>query len=331
MMDRTLTDTCGEADAAPAPVAGAVADALPSSAVSSVMRDATSVAARSIVNIAAYKFVGLDDLPSRREHLLARCRALALKGTILLAPEGINLFLAGAPLAIDGLLASLRSDPLLADLRVKRSWSAAQPFRRMKVKLKREIITLNRPQLRPAAERAPALAPAVLKRWLDAGCDDAGRPLVMLDTRNAFERELGGFDGCVDFNLARFSDFAPALEAQAARFAGQTVVTYCTGGIRCEKAALLMREIGIAHVYQLDGGILDYFEQVGGAHYSGGCFVFDEREALDPALAPQREATLPAQRSATPFPEQHTANPATIHKKETCHAPCSANPGQSRA
>jgi UPF0176 protein len=277
--------------------------------MSSAADQATSRATSSIVNIAAYKFVGLDDLPARREHLLARCRALALKGTILLAPEGINLFLAGAPLAIDELLASLRADPLLADLRAKRSWSAAQPFRRMKVKLKREIISLNRPQLRPAAERAPALAPAVLKRWLDAGCDDAGRPLVMLDTRNAFERELGGFDGCVDFGLARFSDFAPALEAQAARFAGQTVVTYCTGGIRCEKAALLMREVGIAHAYQLDGGILDYFEQVGGAHYNGGCFVFDEREALDPALAPQREARVQAMLPAPLLTEPNATNP----------------------
>uniref|UniRef100_E6PV32 Putative Rhodanese-related sulfurtransferase n=1 Tax=mine drainage metagenome TaxID=410659 RepID=E6PV32_9ZZZZ len=257
----------------------------------------------AVLNISAYKFVGLDDfLPARRERLLARCQALALKGTILLAPEGINLFLAGAPQALDALLAALRADPLLADLQAKRSWSAAQPFRRMKVKLKREIITLNRPQIRPAAERAPAVSPGRLKRWLDAGCDDEGRPVVMLDTRNVFERELGGFDGCVDFGIARFSDFAPAVETQAARFAGQTVVAYCTGGIRCEKAALLMRGAGIERVYQLDGGILDYFEQVGGAHYSGGCFVFDERTALDSALAPRGEA---AQQATHPL--QHPA------------------------
>jgi UPF0176 protein len=291
----------------------------------SALQPATKLpASAAVLNVSAYKFVPLDALPARREQLLARCLALTLKGTVLLAPEGINLFLAGTADAVDALLASLRSDPLLADLRAKRSWSAAQPFRRMKVKIKREIITLNRPQIRPESERAPAVPPAVLKRWLDAGCDDAGRPLLMLDTRNAFERELGGFNGCVDFGLVRFSDFATALEAQATRFAGQTVVTYCTGGIRCEKAALLMREVGVKHVYQLDGGILDYFEQVGGAHYSGGCFVFDEREALDPALAPQREATLPAQLPAAPFPEcpqGRLADPPPVGVKETWRGP----------
>ena len=261
-----------------------------------------------VVNIAAYKFVSLDDLPGLRAQLLARCQALGVKGTILLAPEGINLFLAGTPQAIAAVLATLRLDARLSDLQVKTSFSAAPPFRRMKVKLKREIITLNRPQLRPEAERAPAVTPDVLKRWLDAGCDDDGRPVMMLDTRNAFERELGGFDGSVDFGIARFSDFAPAVEAHAARFAGQTVVTYCTGGIRCEKAALLMRGAGIEHVHQLDGGILAYFEQVGGAHYSGDCFVFDARTALDPALAPRGEASP----HAVPAPQAPARHSGTV-------------------
>lgn len=254
----------------------------------------------SVLNISAYKFVALDDLPALREHIAQRCDALRLKGTVLLASEGINLFLAGAAEAVRVMVAELRADARLADLAPKESWSASQPFRRMKVKIKREIITLNRPQIRPvSSRRAPAVAPETLKRWLAAGRDDEGRPVVMLDTRNAFERDLGGFEGCVDFRIRRFSDFAPAVESQAERFNGQTVVTYCTGGIRCEKAALLMQDAGFERVYQLDGGILKYFEQVGAAHYSGGCFVFDEREVLDPGLAPQPKpqpcgADLPA-------------------------------------
>ena len=248
----------------------------------------------SVLNISAYKFVALDNLPALRERIAQRCHALQLKGTVLLASEGINLFLAGGSAAVRAIVAELRADARFADLMPKESWSAAPPFRRMKVKIKREIITLNRPQIRPASSRrAPAVSPQTLERWLDSGQDDEGRPVVMFDTRNAFERDLGGFEDCVDFRIHRFSDFAQAVEAQAERFAGQTVVTYCTGGIRCEKAALLMQEVGFERVYQLDGGILQYFEQVGAAHYSGGCFVFDAREVLDAGLAPTALPSAP--------------------------------------
>lgn len=243
-------------------------------------------AAPAVVNISCYKFVRLDDLPGWQARLKAQCDALQLKGTILLAPEGINLFLAGSRGAIDAVMATLRAAPSLADLTPKESLSQTQPFKRMKVKIKREIITLHRPQIRPEAGRAPAVAPERLKAWLDAGCDDAGRPLVLLDTRNAFECDLGSFSGSIDLRIGKFSEFAPAVQAHAADFAGQTVVTFCTGGIRCEKAALLMQDCGIDHVYQLEGGILKYFEQVGSAHYQGGCFVFDAREVLGSNLRP---------------------------------------------
>ena len=254
----------------------------------------TDSEAPSVLNISAYKFVALDDLPALRERIAQRCNALQLRGTVLLASEGINLFLAGDSAAVRAMVAELRIDARFADLTPKESWSAALPFRRMKVKIKREIITLNRPQIRPASSRrAPAVAPETLKRWLGTGQDDEGRPVVMLDTRNAFERDLGGFDACVDFRIHRFSDFAPAVETQVERFAGQTVVTYCTGGIRCEKAALLMQEAGFERVYQLDGGILKYFEQVGAVHYTGGCFVFDAREVLDASLSPTSSPSAP--------------------------------------
>jgi UPF0176 protein len=244
----------------------------------------------NVLNVSAYRFVPLPDAAALREPLLARAKALDLKGTILLAEEGINLFLAGAPEAVRGLLAHLRSDPRLAGLQAKESWSADVPFSRMLVKHKREIIRMNHPAIQPAHGRAPALDARTLKRWLDQGHDDAGRPVVTLDTRNAFEVDYGTFDGTLDWRLAKFSEFPGALQAHLGELQGKTVVSFCTGGIRCEKAALVMREAGLQDVWQLEGGILKYFEETGGAHFRGKCFVFDEREALDPQLKPTTSA-----------------------------------------
>lgn len=234
----------------------------------------------TILNISAYKFVPLPDAPALREQLHARTLALELKGTILLAEEGINLFLAGPEAAVRRFVDELRQDARLQDLQPKESWSARQPFRKMLVKVKREIIRMNHPTIRPAAGRAPAVPATTVKRWLDQGHDDAGRPVVTLDTRNAFEVDHGSFEGAIDWRIDKFSEFPAALQAHKAELAGKTVVSFCTGGIRCEKAAIYMQEAGVEHVYQLEGGILKYFEEAGGAHYRGNCFVFDEREAL---------------------------------------------------
>jgi len=239
----------------------------------------------AIVNISAYRFVALDDLPGLAERLRARCAELELKGTILVAPEGINLFLAGSRAAIDGFVRWIEADARFAGLAPKESFSDAPPFKRMRVRVKREIITMKRP-VDPTRERAPAVAAATLRRWLDAGCDDAGRPVVLMDTRNAFEIAAGTFDGAIDYGVDRFSQFPPLAAADAQRLADSTVVTFCTGGIRCEKAVLAMREDGYDNVFQLDGGILKYLELEGGAHWHGRCFVFDERESLDAELAP---------------------------------------------
>jgi UPF0176 protein len=244
-----------------------------------------------ILNVAAYRFVELDDLPSLRSLLLQRAEAAALKGTVLLAPEGINLFLAGAPAAVRGWLQQLQADPRLAGLEVKDSYSDAVPFRRLRVRIKREIIRMNQPAIRPAAGRAPSVDAPTLARWLAQGHCDQGRPVVMLDTRNGFEVDHGAFDKAIDWRLHKFTEFPDALEAHKAELQGKTIVSYCTGGIRCEKAAIWMREQGLSHTLQLDGGILKYFELLPGApHYHGGCFVFDEREALDPALLPAKAA-----------------------------------------
>jgi len=154
----------------------------------------------------------------------------------------------------------------------------------MLVKLKREIITMNMPVIKPAHGRAPSVPAMKLKQWLDQGHDDAGRELVLLDTRNAFEVDVGTFENAVEYNIKSFSQFPAAIAADKERFAGKTIVSFCTGGIRCEKAAIHMHDIGLEHTYQLEGGILKYFEEVGGAHWKGDCFVFDKRVAVTPQL-----------------------------------------------
>ena len=240
------------------------------------------------LNVSAYRFVEIDDLPVLRERLRAACMAAGLKGTVLLAPEGINLFLAGPPGQLNAMLDDLRADARFAGLPVKESWSDDQPFNRMLVKLKKEIITMKCPQVRPGGGRAPAVDAPTLKRWLDAGQDDAGREIALIDTRNGFEVGIGTFDGAINPQISSFGEFPPRIDALAASDAhalrDKTVVTFCTGGIRCEKAVLYMQERGFDHVYQLDGGILKYFETVGGSHFHGDCFVFDRRVALTPAL-----------------------------------------------
>jgi len=235
----------------------------------------------NVLNIAAYRFVALDDLPQLRAMLQARAAELGLKGTILLAAEGINLFLAGAGDAVEALVQTLRADARLAPIEIKRSWSSAQPFGRLRVRIKREIVSMRRPEIDPRAAPAPRLAPRELKRWLDQG-----RDLVLLDTRNQFEVELGAFENTLALGLKSFSDFPDATQTLDETLKERPIVAYCTGGIRCEKAAPWLIAQGFREVYQLEGGILNYFEQCGGAHFRGSCFVFDERVALDPALRP---------------------------------------------
>jgi UPF0176 protein len=240
-----------------------------------------------IFNIAAYKFVSLENLEQRRLVLLEQTQAQTLKGTILLTPEGINLFLAGTQENIDQFLVWLRQDPAFADLEVKYSVSADLPFKKMLIKIKREIIRMNHPTIRPEAGRAPAVDAQTAARWITAGRDDTGRPVVLLDTRNDFEVDAGTFVGAINWHLTKFTEFPQAVLDHKDELAGKTVISFCTGGIRCEKAAIFMGEVGIENVYQLDGGILKYFEQTGGVGYQGNCFVFDERRTLDPTLQPQ--------------------------------------------
>ncbi len=238
------------------------------------------------LNVAAYHFTAIDDPDSLAATVRARADAGALRGSALVASEGINLFLAGADAAIDGFVAWLRGDPRFVDIVVKYSRSDTQPFDRLKVKRKREIISFRRDDASPLVARAPAVAPSTLARWIAQGRDDAGRRLVLLDTRNREEVRHGTFAGASTLPIDRFTDLPEAVLAQRDALGGAMVVSFCTGGIRCEKAALWMRANGFADVLQLEGGILNYFEQVGGQGYDGACFVFDQRVALDPALRP---------------------------------------------
>lgn len=238
------------------------------------------------LNLAAYCFVSIADPDALAVRLRARAEVVALRGSILVAPEGINLFLAGTDPGIDDFVAWLREDPRFHAIPVKYSRSDTQPFARLKVKRKREIISFRREDASPLVARAPAVAPSTLARWIAQGRDDAGRRLVLLDTRNREEVRHGTFAGASTLPIDRFTDLPEAVLAQRDALGGATVVSFCTGGIRCEKAALWMRANGFADVLQLEGGILNYFEQVGGQGYDGACFVFDQRVALDPALRP---------------------------------------------
>lgn len=235
-----------------------------------------------ILNIAAYLFVDLGhlDLAELKADLLPRCTdTWNLKGTILLSPEGINLFLAGTPGDIEAFWHFLTARAEFGELTRKDSFSQYRPFTRMLIKLKKEIIPMRMNEIVPREFTAPRIEPAELKTWLDEE-----RDFLLLDTRNQFEVELGTFTKARHLDLAHFCDFPEALEDLSEEEREKPIVTFCTGGIRCEKAGALMIQKGFKNVLQLDGGILRYFEELGDAHYDGECFVFDQRVAVNGKL-----------------------------------------------
>jgi len=231
-----------------------------------------------IVNIAGYRFVDLPDRDELREPFKSICDEVGLLGTILLSHEGINLFLSGGQSSIDLFIEYLEKDSRFINMPLKVSYSERMSFRRMNVRLKNEIISLGLESIRPSESTGETISPSTFKSWLDEG-----REIVVLDTRNDYEVRLGTFDGAVDLNLSTFRAFPDAVKKSEID-KNQTVVMFCTGGIRCEKASAVMMQQGWADVRQLEGGILGYFEEVGGEHWNGDCFVFDRRVALDPAL-----------------------------------------------
>ncbi len=233
--------------------------------------------------IAAYKFIRLESLPELKVRLSSLCEENELRGTILLSPEGINLFIGGEVRHVEGFLDVLRAMRGFEDLEVKQSESSTRPFGRMFIKIKKQIICFDDESIDPAQRTSPKLPAKTLKQWLDEG-----RPLTLLDTRNEYEVRIGTFAGAIDPGITNFRDWPAAVEKLSPSLKEEPVVIFCTGGIRCEKAGPYLEQQGFKNVLQLEGGILKYFEECGGAHYNGECFVFDDRVSVDSQL---REAS----------------------------------------
>jgi UPF0176 protein len=235
-----------------------------------------------LVVAAVYKFVKLADCATMRAPLLAQCDAMGITGTLLLAEEGINGTIAGTRYGIDNILKYLRSDPRLADLEHKESAADQPPFYRMKVKLKREIVTMGVPGIDPTELVGQYVKP---EDW-NALINDPD--VLLVDTRNDYEVEVGTFKGAVDPRITTFREFPDYVKNNFDPKRQPRIAMFCTGGIRCEKASAYMLQQGFSEVYHLQGGILKYLENVPAEQslWQGECFVFDQRVAVGQGLAP---------------------------------------------
>ena len=271
----------------------------------------------AVLNIAFYRFVTLRDLAEWRTWFRELAARLGLKGTILLSEEGINAFLAGSEAEVRGFLCVISEREEFRGLPVKESWTETLPFNRMFVKLKKEIISMGRPEVRPSEKTAQRLLPAELKQWLDEG-----RPVTLLDTRNDYEIRLGAFKGAMSLGMTHFRQFPERLGSLISHsipaLDEAPVVMYCTGGIRCEKAGALALDLGLKDVYQLEGGILRYFEECGEGHFQGECFVFDHRVAVGPDLSPSH-STIQCFQCRMPLTPEDQASPRYCYEKSCPH------------
>ena len=233
----------------------------------------------NVLNIAGYKFEPLDELDVLIPKFQNKCDALDLRGSVYLSPNGINFSLAGSEEAIEQYLIFMEEDPRFLDIPLKKTYSETQPFRRMKVRLKKEIISLGRDDINPRELTGEYISPQELYAMYENNED-----VIVLDTRNEYETRVGLFENAVDLQLDTFRDFPQAIEELPEEYKDKQIVMYCTGGIRCEKASAVMLKAGFSNVKQLEGGVLDYFKETGGKYWNGDCFVFDERVALDTNL-----------------------------------------------
>ena len=232
--------------------------------------------------ITFYKFVHLDNVADLRQPLIDICNEQDIKGTILLAQEGINATLSGTEMALSAVLSHLKQDPRLTDLTHKTSCAKEQPFERMKVKLKKEIVTLGQPQVSPTQKVGTYVEP---QDWNQVISDP---DVVVIDTRNSYEVDIGTFQGATNPETVSFREFPTYANQQLDPAKHKKVAMFCTGGIRCEKASSYLLEHGFEQVYHLKGGILSYLEKVPAAEslWEGECFVFDERVAVQHGLEP---------------------------------------------
>ena len=231
------------------------------------------------VNIAGYKFQPLEDAADLISLYQNKCDELKLKGTMLISKNGINFSLAGTKQAIDKIIFFLEQDIRFLNIPLKVTYSKEQPFRKMKVRLKKEIISLGRKDINPIKLSGEKISPQDLKQLLDSK-----EEVLVLDTRNEYETRVGKFENAIDLNLDTFRHFPNAIKSLPEEYKDKQIVMYCTGGIRCEKASAVMMKAGFTNVKQLEGGVLDYFKETGGSYWEGDCFVFDERVALDTEL-----------------------------------------------
>lgn len=231
------------------------------------------------LNVAGYKFEPLENLDSLIPEFQNKCDQLGLKGSVYLSPNGINFSIAGTEENIDTYIEFMEEDSRFRDIPLKKTFSETQPFRRMKVRLKKEIISLGRDDINPRELTGDYISPRELFEMYETKED-----VIVLDTRNEYETRVGLFENAVDLQLDTFRDFPSAIETLPEEYKDKQIVMYCTGGIRCEKASAVMMKAGFSDVKQLEGGVLDYFKETGGAYWNGDCFVFDERVALDKEL-----------------------------------------------
>jgi UPF0176 protein len=229
---------------------------------------------------ALYKFVSLPDYQQLQSPILDKCLEYRIKGTLLLAAEGINGTIAGAPEDIKAILEYLREDPRLSDLEHKESYADQHPFYRMKVKLKKEIVTMGVSDVNPNDVVGTYVKP---EDWNDLISDP---DVILLDTRNDYEVSIGTFKGAVDPKTTTFREFPKFVEQNLDKTKNKKVAMFCTGGIRCEKASSYMKQQGFEEVYHLQGGILKYLETVPKEEsmWEGECFVFDQRVAVKHGL-----------------------------------------------
>lgn len=234
-------------------------------------------------NLAFYKFVSIVDVQTTADEFRALVDTLDMKGTLIFASEGLNGYVAASPEAAEKFIAYCRQDARFADIEFKVSVSDFQPYSRMLVKQKKEIVTMGRTGIEPAHFTGKHVDGETLKKWLDAGDE-----VILLDTRNDYETKLGTFKNAIVPDIKTFRTFPAWVEDNFMENKNKRVVTFCTGGIRCEKATAYMRQVGFDDVYQIQGGILKYFEVTktmgGDNHYDGDCFVFDHRVAVNPEL-----------------------------------------------
>ena len=232
-----------------------------------------------VLNIAGYKFGPLDNVEVLVPEFQSVCNDLGLKGSVYLSPNGINFSLAGSEEAVEQYLRFMEQDKRFLDIPLKKTYSETQPFRRMKVRPKKEIISLGRDDINPRELTGDYVTPKELCAMYENNED-----IIVLDTRNEYETRVGLFENAVDLQLDTFRDFPNAIEQLPEEYKDKQIVMYCTGGIRCEKASAVMLKAGFSDVKQLEGGVLDYFKETGGKYWNGDCFVFDERVALDTDL-----------------------------------------------